>query len=126
MGGGRWQQTQHLNHSRHIPAHHQLTALSFPAPSYAAGPPRPQQQPQQPQQSQQPVQAGVAQQLQLDAEMAPAVPPLLTLSPELLAAVASFLEGGYVLRTLPLVAAPLADNVDVLMSQVKMERGTRS
>ena len=122
MGGGRWQQTQHLNHSRHAPAaHHQrLTVLSFPAPFYAAGPPRPQQPQQQPPQPPQPpLQAGVAQQQQLDAEMAPAVPPFLTLSPELLAAVASFLEGGHVLRTLPLVAAPLADNVDVLTSQVR-------
>jgi hypothetical protein len=121
MGGGRWQQMQHLNHSRHAPAaaHQRLTALSFPAPFYAAGPPRPQ--PQQPQQPPQPaLQAGIAQQLQLDAEMAPAVQPFLTLSPELLAAVASFLEGGYVLRTLPLVAAPLADNVDVLTSQVRI------
>lgn len=45
-------------------------------------------------------------------------PPFLTISPDLLALIASFLEGGFALRTLPLVAAPFADNVGVLISQV--------
>lgn len=46
-------------------------------------------------------------------------PPFLSLTSELLALVASFLEGGHMLRTLPLVAAPFADNVDVLIGLVR-------
>jgi hypothetical protein len=81
------------------PALPPLPPSSFP-PSYATGAPRPQQQPQQP------------------PHYSANIPPLLSLTPDLLALISSFLEGGFALRTLPLVAAPLADNVDVLIAQV--------
>lgn len=80
-----------------------LLAAPTPVPSYAAGAPPAIQQ---------------AQQQQVPRMATHHYPPFLSLTQELLALVASFLEGGYALRTLPLVAAPLADNVDVLIEQV--------
>ena len=89
-----------------------LPALLFPPPpsassNYATGPPPPM--------GQQPPTAATAT----------GIPPFLTLPPDLFALVASFLEGGFVLRTLPLVATPLADNVDVLIDQVRSLRCLR-